>query len=749
MQRMSMNRLLWGVFLLIGISVRAQSHFEVLEQSENEYLIRFHQSVSGFQYTEIEGGQYINFAQSHRWVSLDEGEPQLPVFGESFRIANRGKVTVTIEKELYQDFTGVQVAPSKGNLSRNVNPESIPYHFSETYQQDAAYPASVISELTPFVMRSVRGQVVHLTPYRYNPVQKHLRVYTDLLIRITVDPLLSGVNEPRAEQVSRADQEIFKSLFAKQTAPVDKYKPIDEEGDVLIVCRDSYSDALGELVQWKQKKGLKVELMKFGDMDQLSPEQLHDSIRSRYELNPSIRYLMLVGDHEQIPGYTYGQTSSWEELYSDTYYGQLEGSDFYPELFVGRLSGTTEEVALMSTRILEYEREPKGGDSYQKAIGVASSEGAGYGDDGQADWQHMRGLRNELLDAGYTKVYEFYDGSRGGDDAPGNPNSMSIEEAVNDGVGLYNYTGHGDLNTCFSGGFSSNNVSKLVNTGKYPMVVSVACNNGGFVGQTCIGENWLRASDDLTGDPTGAIAACGSSILMSWAPPMETQDEMTRLILEKADYNPYSMGALFYNAQLSMLEKYPGKGVEVMQTWIFFGDPEIAYRNEVPKALEVQHQQCLPEFGQPQYFVSANEEGASVVIWQDGQVIRQGKIENGQCVFELSAVSGDLEVIVTKDKSIPYFGQIKVGQSDCEESEDSESLMMYQFGDEWYVYYLPKSDFVELSVHDVRGRLVISKEFAAQNHQPVLVSLGALGHGMYVLRLKDGSQGRVEKFMRP
>ena len=39
------------------------------------------------------------------------------------------------------------------------------------------------------------------------------------------------------------------------------------------------------------------------------------------------------------------------------------------------------------------------------------------------------------------------------EDANGNPNPSVISNAVNNGVSLFNYTGHGDLNTCITGNF--------------------------------------------------------------------------------------------------------------------------------------------------------------------------------------------------------------------------------------------------------------------------------------------------------
>ena len=56
---------------------------------------------------------------------------------------------------------------------------------------------------------------------------------------------------------------------------------------------------------------------------------------------------------------------------------------------------------------------------------------------GEADWQHARNMRSILLNYGYTSVYEFYDGSHGGQDASGDPNPNMIIPVVNNGIGLF------------------------------------------------------------------------------------------------------------------------------------------------------------------------------------------------------------------------------------------------------------------------------------------------------------------------
>ena len=125
-------------------------------------------------------------------------------------------------------------------------------------------------------------------------------------------------------------------------------------------------------------------------------------------------------------------------------------------------------------------------------------------------------------------------------------------------------------------------IVNLKNTNKNPFIISVACDNGKFInGQGTIAEAFLKSNDEE--DFTGSIAFCGSSILMDWAPPMLTQDEIINSITTNDTLNTiYSIGELFYESQIKMLNKYNSLGNGVMQTWILFGDPSIDLKTKIP-----------------------------------------------------------------------------------------------------------------------------------------------------------------------
>lgn len=721
-----------------------QKNFLVSQANPLTIEVNFKLNEHPFEFTDHQGQSYLDCSKMFKNVSLESGSPALPVFGETFQIPLTGASVIEMVSSDYTDFTNIAVLPSKGNLKRNVNPSSVPFIFGEQYTKNEFYPANPLTLVDPFIARTVRGQVVRVSPFQYNPVTKVLRVYNSISFKLTTNTAVTGVNELAHVISSKSDLATFKTLFANQT--LDKYNVVEEEGEMLIISHDSFVSNIIELANWKNKKGIKTEVVNTTTTG-TSTQAIKDYITNYYTNHPGLKYLLLVGDHDKIPAYSYGSTWS-EELYSDSYYGQLTGTDLYPEVFVGRLSGLATDIDVMVDRIIEYETNPKAGNWMTKAIGLASGEGAGYGDEGQADWQHMRGLRDDMLTFGYTQVHEFYDGSRNQDDASGDPSSANILTAVNQGIGLFNYCGHGDLNTCVTGNFGSSQVNQAINEGMYPFVVSVACNNGTFINGNCLAENWLKAK--TVNSPIGAIAVCASSILMAWAPPMQTQDEMTLINTQAyADNQKATLGGLFYNAQMSMLEEYGTEGEEVMQTWVFFGDPSVDFRNKVTQELTVQHvAEINPNQDVASAFTSVTE-GATVAVSFNNNLLAEGKIAGGSSTITIPAQAPNLllDVVATKQNYKPYYGQILVRAVAGLNELNAKSFMIYPnpAKDQLTIVNLTQAFGSKIELVDLTGKVIgtyISDELILS------IPVNQLAKGSYQLVISTNGTKQVERFVK-
>lgn len=659
-----MKKLL-ALFSILLISYNFYSINEVTLVSEQSNSIDLAVDFTNYSLVEeslIDGVMHSRVVADDSYPSLIAGNPDLPRMIASIALPSNGTSSFEISNSsTYQDFYNVEILPSKGNLKRNVNPSDVPFVKSSVYNKNSFYPQELITLNDPFVFRQVRGQSIEISPIQYNPVTKVLRVYSHLEFKIVFNKKEEGVNEINelkvlTNQINKINERRFINYKSA------KYNPVSEDGSMLIISKDDLISDMESFVNWKIKKGIPTEIVPISTVGN-SQASIFNYVKDYYTNHPELVYLLLVGDHADVNCYNAGNAGS-EIKWSDSKYGLVSSSnDWYPDLFVGRFSASSSaDLAVYLSRNMEYEVTPISGDWYQKAIGLGSDEGQGYGDDGEADWQHLRNIRTDLLNFGFTEVFEFYDGSHGGQDANGDPNSNMVKTAVNEGITLFNYTGHGAQNVCVTGNFNSGHINQAVNEGKYPFVISVACNNGTFTTGSCWSEAWMLAEGPNS--PTGSISVCGSSILMSWAPPMATQDEIADILVESyASNKKFTLGGLFYNGQMKMMDAYNNQGKEVVETWVFFGDPSVKIRTQDPQNLTASHMTEL-EIGASSLTISScNAPGALISLSQNNTILGTGIVDpNGAVQIDFAPLDtlADIFVVGTNYNFRPYQGNVKV-----------------------------------------------------------------------------------------
>ena len=307
--------------------------------------------------------------------------------------------------------------------------------------------------------------------------------------------------------------------------------------------------------------------------------------------------MLLVGDAAQVTTLTSGGGGA------DPKFALVAGGDSYPDIFVGRFSAeNSSQVATQVLRTITYEADPIGGDWFHKGTGIASNQGTGH--NGEYDDDHMDLIRDDLLAYTYTHVDQIYDPSG---------TSSQVSAALNEGRSIINYCGHGSTTAWSTTGFSNSHVGGLVNDNMLPFIVSVACVNGQFDGNTCFAEAWLRATNN--GIPTGAIAVYMSSINQSWNPPMEGQDHAVDLLCAEA---MSSYGGLCFNGSCYMIDMEGSGGISMYETWHIFGDPSVQVRTDTPAMMTVNHAGAV-FFNMTEYEVEVvGVEGALCALYATG-----------------------------------------------------------------------------------------------------------------------------------
>jgi len=547
-----------------------QNQIRVLHASDERMVIRV--ELDHFQQTEIDihGETYYSILLPGEALVLEKGFPQLPKISRSIMIPGNTDFLARIVNAIYKEKP-LRVIPSKGILSRTINPEDVAYVFGDIYKQDTFYPETLFDSGEPYLIRDIQGVTMNIYPFSCNPRREILRICTEVEIEITFIRKNSRLKtKPESFRANRFFSPLLENHFLNYNylCKSADYNPLEDTGKMLVICYDDFMDEILPLVYFKNNRGLITDTVSMSVVGS-SATDIMSFIQDYYDNDNSLTFVLLVGDHSQVPSMIY------EEGGSDPSFSLVSGSDNYPDIIIGRFSAETgAQVETMVQRTIEYENQQEQ-NWFHSGMGIASLQGTG--DDNEYDYEHIRNIRTQLLSFHYTDVAELYDGSQGGADAIGNPTAAMVSDKVNEGVSVINYTGHGSTTRWSTSGFAVSNVNALTNDNMLPFVFSVACLNGDFTNSTCFAEAWLRASNSSTGEPTGAVGFYGSSVNQDWSPPMEAQDEFNELLVNQ---DMITFGALCYSGSCSMLDKYGAldedSGTYNFLTWVLFGDPSLS-----------------------------------------------------------------------------------------------------------------------------------------------------------------------------
>jgi hypothetical protein len=666
----------------LGSKKPVEPRWTVDKLSENLLKVSF--SLDGYQIEKFKNGKNkISFPKSIS--ALKSGAPDLPLNAKSIIIPNLSSMSFSIIKSEYVEIEIDNIIPSKGNLTRDIDPNSVPLSYGKEYETDDWYPQNIVFMRDPYIMRSVRGQVIVMQPVQYNPIKKIARIYTNITIsvapnnEIPVNPLL----DIPQNVASREFEEMYKKHFINYNI-TERYVTLNEQGSMLVLSHGDFIEEMETFVNWKNFKGIPTELVdvsEIGDVDQIA------QFISDYYYENGTAFVLLVGDIDQIESIRRSEGAGSNSP-SDNTFSFVAGDDYYPDLMIGRFSGeTTEHIQTMVDRTISYEMNPDpNANWYKKGSGFASNQGPG--DDNESDLEHLNNIRDILLNYTYVEIDQVYDPS--GTVADG-------ELAINEGRSIINYTGHGS-NSSWGNGCPMNNtnVDGLNNTGKWPFIWSVACVNGEFHIGTCFAETWLRATDS-EGNPTGAIATLMSTVNQGWNPPMEGQDEMNAIFVESYSENiKRTFGGISFNGMNQMNDSYGSAGYDETFYWTLFGDPSVVLRSDTPEDMEVQHDEVLL-IGASEMSVNVGQSGALVAVSNDDLLLGSAYTDasgNVNILFSNSVEApGQLSILVTAYNKIPYESSVNVIAPEgayillnniaLTNSEQEEQL---SFGETAYIY---------------------------------------------------------------
>ena len=618
-----------------------------LETSKIEF------SIDGFHLTPVKtpaGDMYLIKLDDGASLLL-EGSPDVHKYSRSIIIPDQAKMEVKVISSEFVEYRDVLVAPSKGNLSRLIDPKDVSYTFGDVYQNNEFFPGEIVGLENPYILRDLRGQTVVFNPIQYNPVQKILRVYQRILVEV------SAAEKDNINIFERSNEEVkysreFLNIYQNHFLNFDedsRFTYLVDHGNMLVISYGTFMDEMQPLVDWKNKKGIPTEMLDVSNIG--SNSSAIQNFVSDYYNDNGLTFLLLVGDIAQIPSPSVGGSAS------DPTYGFILGNDSYAEVIVGRFSGSNSvQISTQVERSIEYERYPQLGftEWYDDALGIASNQGTGFG--GYDDDEFNDFLWETVLS---PFTYDSYEGIYD----PSGTDQQGIT-AINNGVSLINYTGHGSINSWGNGAsLNTSQINSLENDNLLPFVITVGCNVGEFQSTNeCFCEAWQRATHN--GEPTGSIGHYGSTISQSWEPPMHGQYGMNLILTESYNENlTRTIGGIATNGCLYMNDAQGSQGINETKYWTMFGDPSVPIRTAPPTIINAEFEDVII-LGANTFSAYTGTEGDLVALSLNGELLAYGYTdESGTATLELGDagdVPGELDLVITGFNYIPYESTVMV-----------------------------------------------------------------------------------------
>ncbi|MBN1755035.1 T9SS type A sorting domain-containing protein [bacterium] len=544
-----------------------------------------------------EQGDYLRLYLDSTGFSTIIGEPQLPVIRKFIECPALGKISTYVEVPDSQliDLMGSgfegRIIPRQTPSIKTGPPEHLLIINEDSYAKDQFLPSenSVVKLERSGIIRGTSLALLEIEPFHYNPQKGLLKIYNNIRVRIEFENPLQSFSERYKDSYF----EKLKGSIIANYCPSESYSYSDISDCYLIIVADEFASEIGAFVDWKSQKGFKVEWYSYSEVggSSTSIQSFLSNAYESWDIPPT--FVLLIGDVGFIPAH---EVSGYYRHYTDLYYATVDGDDFLPDLFIGRISvQTPEQLQTALGRIIEYEKTVFIDREWlRRPIFMAC------GTDGNwelAQGTHRYVIENYLIPPDFApdSIWAYSGGT--GEDA---------FAAINEGCLLVNYSGHGYGGGWANPEFDISDISALSNSGKYPLVISNACLTGKFDQETCFGEAWIRTPHK------GAVAFLGASNSTYW-----TEDD----IFEKRWYD-----AVFEDEQYALMAATCKANLELMlwgtsldqyyfEVYNLLGDPATTLYWGIPSEIPITHFPIVP-LGVREFIYSAEVENALLCLWQ-------------------------------------------------------------------------------------------------------------------------------------
>lgn len=680
-------------------------------------------------------------------TDLESDGPALPVYTRMVAVPPGYRTIARVVRQEVVNYEAESVLP-RDNNARSIR------KISETPE------LPMIEVGDPIWVRWLRVVPVVVRPSRYDAENHSIAMAENLVLNFEFVPDNKPCGPaPDPERYwSQAFEDFFTGMLLNPGG-LPKVIPgghVVRRGSYLILTNEALAAYTAPLVEWKERKGFNVVVNPIY-RDGISTDEIKAYIQNAYDTwDRPPEFVLIIGDvnapNMRFPAYRSQNPGRDEWDVTDLPYVLLEGDDYFPDAFIGRISTdspTSTVTRNVIQRILNHEKQtyrPAEGsrmyEDYLSGFHKATIFGGNFADGGNpimSPVETCQWLAERLREIDWD-VEEFYYRGQQDDTRDAGP---IIESMNNRHPNIFCYRGWADANGPHYPQFHIPDLVDLSNGPLLPVFTFFVCNTGDFGNNNvnpCFGEYVISMGD--RNRPVGALAFFGPSDL-------HTKTLFNNPMLA-GYYNAFlyrgqrTLGPLTLFAKTELWRGFPdlrGPGGYVdfyFHVYNILGDPEVNLFFDAPELLDVSYPE---EFsigdthipfrvlanGQPVANAMVNlqkgdETDVSVLTDFNG-------IANVPVVF---ATEGDVNITVIGFQKVPYLStmnvvspEMMIGLSGVEVSNE--------FGDDRMVVGTPVEftvtlrNFGQSAVNGVTATL--SSELNAVTIQSANASFGNIAVG--------------------
>jgi hypothetical protein len=394
-------------------------------------------------------------------------------------------------------------------------------------------------------------------------------------------PFFKGENGHRYVVV---DSTGFKSVASIAPAQLEPGLVSDQDSaDYLVIGVTDFKAVLEPLLERRKSQGHQTMFVPVDAIyDQFGygypePEAIQQFISYAQEhWSTPPKYILLVGDASYDPkGYLapreanllpsfFVQTAYGGQTVSDVLFSarnisntqELKTVELWPDVSIGRIPARTrDQVKTIVDKTLQFEAQEKTFPSSFKVLAVADGQDDTFG-------QEAKGFISLFPSNYYTQLFTPAAGST--------DSNQEIVASIDAGYDLVAYFGHGSITMWGKDRlFSVDDISKLTNSGSYPLFVNMTCLTGLFTHPS--NESLTEAL--LFYPKGGAVQILAPTSLTL---PMDQGYLYRGLVEAYLDHPDQSLGEIVQKVRVDMLsDSSDHSRMDVILTFLLFGDPSL------------------------------------------------------------------------------------------------------------------------------------------------------------------------------